>query len=105
MDVVVQYFEGCPNWQQTRDLVQQALHEVGLPTADLVLQAVETEQAARATGFRGSPSVLLDGVDPFADPDAAVGLSCRMFQTPAGLAGAPTLEQLVSALDQHASGR
>ena len=30
-------------------------------------------------GFRGSPTILVDGVDVFAEPDAAVGLSCRRF--------------------------
>ena len=45
-----------------------------------------------------SPSVLVDEVDPFADPDAPVGLSCRVYQTPDGMAGSPTLEQLRRAL-------
>jgi len=42
--------------------------------------------------------VLVDGVDPFADSDDPVGLSCRVFRTPEGLRGAPTGQQLVEAL-------
>jgi hypothetical protein len=34
----------------------------------------------------------------FAEPDAGVGLSCRVYRTPDGLAGAPTVVQLRTAL-------
>ena len=50
-------------------------------------------------GFHGSPSILVDGVDVFAEPGAGVGLSCRIYRTPEGLAGAPTLDQLRAKLD------
>ena len=46
----------------------------------------------------GSPSIQVDGVDLFAAPDAAVGLACRVYPTPDGPAGAPTVEQLRAAL-------
>ena len=59
---------------------------------------VTTPKEADRVGFRGSASVLVGGVDPFADPDAPVGLSCRVYQTPDGMAGSPTLEQLHRAL-------
>ena len=59
---------------------------------------VETLEEAERVGFHGSPSILVDGVDVFAEPDAGVGLSCRVFRTPDGLAGAPTLEQLRAAV-------
>ena len=98
MQVTLQYFEGCPNWQATHDLVRQALRTVGQPESALTLQDVPSAEDAEAVGFRGSPTVLVDGVDPFADASAPVGLSCRVFRTPRGLAGAPTLEQLVGAL-------
>ena len=100
MDVTLQYFDGCPNWQAVHELVRRALEEVGDGSV-VTLQAVPTAEEAEAVGFRGSPTVLVDGVDPFADPSAPVGLSCRVFRTPSGLAGAPTLEQLVVALGAH----
>jgi hypothetical protein len=50
-------------------------------------------------GFRGSPTVLVDGRDPFLDRDSPVGrLACRVDRTEDGLAGAPTVDQLVAAL-------
>jgi hypothetical protein len=47
-----------------------------------------------AIGFRGSPSILVNGTDAFPDPSAPFGLSCRNYATPDGFAGAPTLDQL-----------
>ena len=55
---------------------------------------VETIEDAEATGFRGSPSIMVDGVDLFAHADIPVGLSCRLYQTADGFAGSPTLDQL-----------
>lgn len=98
MNVTLQYFDGCPNWRATEHLVQQALHELGLPPDSLHLQDVSTVEDAETAGFRGSPTVLVDGRDPFADPSTPVGLSCRVFRTPDGLAGTPTLAQLLAAL-------
>ena len=98
MKVVLQYSADCPNWQRAHDLVRQVLHQLAQPDDVLVLQAVSTPQEAESVGFRGSPTVLVDGVDPFADPSAPVGLTCRVFSTPDGLAGSPTLEQLREVL-------
>ena len=53
---------------------------------------------AERLGFHGSPTVLVDGVDPFADEHTPVGLACRVFRTPAGLGGSPTVEQLREAI-------
>ena len=59
---------------------------------------VETLEEAERVGFHGSPSILVDGVDLFAEPGAGVGLSCWVYRTPDGLSGAPTVEQLRAAL-------
>ena len=92
------YFRDCPNWLETRARLDEALTRVGLPDSVVVLQAVETAEEAHQVGFRGSPTILLDGRDPFPAPNSSVGLSCRIFATPDGLAGAPTVAQLVEAL-------
>lgn len=96
MDVTLLYFDDCPNWRVADG------HLVTLATerSDLTItrHIVDTPDEAERTEFRGSPSVLLNGTDAFADPDAPVGLSCRIYQTPGGLAGSPTLEQLREAI-------
>ncbi|MDH3250999.1 MAG: thioredoxin family protein [Acidimicrobiia bacterium] len=96
MSVTLQYFNGCPNWKETEAHLE-ALRSEGF---DLTFdrQLIETPEAAEQHGFRGSPTVLIDGVDPFADPDAPVGLSCRVYRLETGYGGSPSLDQLRTAL-------
>jgi hypothetical protein len=88
---------GCPNWHPALARLREAL-VLADADADLVLVEVATPGDAERLGFRGSPTLLLDGGDPFADDDAPVGLSCRVFRTPDGLRGLPTVDQLVAVL-------
>jgi len=97
MDITLQYFDDCPNWKLV-DAHLQALKVEGLDL-DVTYRFIETPEAAAEAGFRGSPTVLLDGIDPFADPDAPVGLSCRVYPTAEGYAGSPTLDQLRTAVE------
>lgn len=92
--IAFQYFDGCPNWQTTHDRLEEAIAGLGLT---VTMQLVETPQEAADVGFRGSPTVLIDGIDPFADPNtpAAGTLACRVYQTEDG---SPTVEQLRRAL-------
>lgn len=69
MRVTLQYFDDCPNWR-----------------------------VAERCRFRGSPSILVDGVDPFAIADHPFGFSCRVYTTPHGPAGSPTIDQLREVL-------
>lgn len=98
MKVTLQYFNGCPNWK-VADAHIEALRSEGF---DLVFdrQLIDTPEAAEQHRFRGSPTILINGTDPFADPDAPVGLSCRVYQTETGRAGSPSLDQLRTAIRQ-----
>lgn len=59
---------------------------------------VADEHRARSLGMRGSPTLLVDGVDPF-PTEAPAGLACRLYRDDDGaLAGAPSLAQLRAAL-------
>jgi len=97
MQVELLYFDGCPNWQETEQRLREAMVTAGCDVPVEHVHVTTAEQAERLS-FRGSPTVLVDGVDPFADPDDPVGLSCRVFRTPEELRGAPTVQQLVEAL-------
>ena len=99
MEVVLQYFDDCPNWKQAAAHLDLLAAEArGLVVS---LQRVETIEDAERLSFRGSPSILVDGIDPFAPNDAPVGLACRVYPTPNGPAGSPTLEQLRTAILDH----
>ncbi|MFC9790481.1 thioredoxin family protein [Rhodococcus sp. NPDC127528] len=104
MKVEVVYFDGCPNWHTARDRLHEALTAVGRSDIAVRLRQVATIDDAEATAFTGSPTVLIDGVDPFAESGAVVGLSCRVYRTSDGAEGSPTVAQLVAAL-RHAGAR
>ena len=93
--VEILYIEDCPNWRVTdARLTSLSLGQGFTIQRTLVRTAAEAERIA----FRGSPTVLVDGVDPFASGDEPVGLACRIYHTPVGTAGSPTLEQLREAV-------
>lgn len=97
MRVELQYFEGCPNWRTVEERLQQLSTERGF---QVDRRLVTTPEEAETVAFRGSPTVLVEGRDPFARGDEPVGLSCRVYRTPEGPAGSPTLEQLRAVLDE-----
>jgi hypothetical protein len=96
MNVTLLYFDDCPNWETA--VQRLATIAADHPDMTVTRHRVETLEEAERLGFHGSPSILVDGVDAFAESTAPVGLSCRIYRTPDGLAGAPTLEQLRVAL-------
>ena len=96
MDVTLLYFDDCPNWIVASEHLDMLRAEQ--PDLSISRRIVDTPEEAERTGFRGSPSILIDGVDPFADAGDPIGLSCRIYQTPDGPAGSPTLDQLRDAI-------
>ena len=103
MRVQLLYFDGCPDWELAQARLRDALVAVGaVDTIELV--EVTSQEDAERLGFRGSPSVMVNGRDLFGQPDADLGLACRVYSTPEGLGGAPTTEQLIAALADAAAG-
>jgi hypothetical protein len=98
VDVTLLYFDDCPNWQVADQRLGEALALAARADVQVERRLVVTPEQAEAARFRGSPTVLVNGRDPFADPAAPVGLSCRVYGTADGLAGAPTVEQLLAVL-------
>jgi hypothetical protein len=96
--IVIRYFAGCPHWRIAEERVRDALRTAGLADVTVEYERVETIENAIRTGFRGSPTILIDGMDPFAEGDAPAGLSCRIYQSEAGPQGAPTVQELEAVL-------
>jgi len=94
--VTLLYFDDCPNWRVVDAHLQQLAGEI--PNLHVRLHIVDTPEEAERVRFRGSPSILVNGVDVFASADAPVGLSCRVYQTSTGPSGSPTIDQLRDVL-------
>lgn len=98
MRVQLLYFDDCPSWRQAAEQLEDLANEFDL---EIDLELVDTPEAADRLRFHGSPSILVDGQDLFPTHDAGVGLSCRIYPTPDGPAGCPTLEQTRTAMQQR----
>lgn len=96
MDITLQYFDGCPHWKIADERL--AVLATERPDLRITHQQVETVEDAESVAFHGSPTVLVDGIDPFEHSEGSVGLACRIYQTPEGSAGFPSLEQLRQAV-------
>lgn len=99
MEVELLVVPDCPNEGPAGELLRSALHRLAVD-AIVTTTVIESDEDAQLRDFAGSPTFLINGRDPFAAPGAAVGLSCRVYPTATGLAGAPTLEELCAALRQ-----
>jgi 2-hydroxychromene-2-carboxylate isomerase len=98
VDLRLLYFDVCPNWTVAEQRLRSALAQVGLPGQQIQHVLVATSEDAVRYGLVGSPTILIDGHDPFASGHEQPALACRVFSTPEGLAGSPTVDQLVEAL-------
>ena len=98
MEVRLLYFEDCPKWQLAKERLHEALAAVGDASVQVTYELVSTPEHAERVGFRGSPTILIDGEDPFARGGGPAGMACRLYASDVGLSGVPTLRQLVEAL-------
>ncbi|MFF3688064.1 organomercurial lyase [Streptomyces sp. NPDC002187] len=96
MQITVLTVPDCPNAPLVRERIDAALQG---READVQLVEVRDEAEAARWGMTGSPTVLLDGVDPFGQEGAEPSVSCRLYQGADGrFDGAPSADALVQAL-------
>ncbi|CAN5157841.1 hypothetical protein BH20ACT9_BH20ACT9_03030 [soil metagenome] len=96
--VTLLYFDDCPNWQGAAERLREAADRLKGVRMGVELRKITTAEQAEGLAFRGSPTILVDGEGMFADPDAPVGLCCRIHPTPGDPQGAPTVDELVEAV-------
>ena len=78
-------FGGCPGAAEALSTIKRVVAE-----AELDAKLVPVDVGAEAhPGFSGSPTVLVDGEDPF-PASCANAVSCRLYETPKGLKSFPT---------------
>lgn len=92
MNIELLVIPDCPHAAAAEALVRAALREAGSP--DLVhRRLIQTRADAERQGFIGSPTILIDGVDPFAEPGRPPALACRIYPGTGGLPPADRLRQ------------
>ena len=98
IELIVLSVPRCPNVPLLEQRLEQAL--AGRPTVTVRRVIADADEAARC-GMCGSPTLLVNGHDPFAVPGRGPALACRMYEGEGGrLEGAPTVGALRRALEQ-----
>lgn len=98
MKVEVLHVADCPNTAVITERLATLI--AGRRDVTIVHRVIHDEAEAVALGMTGSPTLLLDGIDPFALTDQPASLSCRLYTDESGtVSGAPSLTQLRAVLD------
>jgi hypothetical protein len=97
MELTLLTVPACPNAAAFEERLVAAL--ATRPGAVVRRREIADEREAADAELHGSPTLLINGVDPFARPGEATSLSCRLYRDPAGRTGpAPSVEQLRDVL-------
>ena len=104
MRIEVLYFEGCPSWQTGVENLHAAMRLEGLSGSVQLIEVQDDEDAQRRR-FLGSPSFQCGGDDLWPQNRQEYAMSCRMYQTPDGLRGWPTVEMFRERLRSLARGK
>ena len=94
MKLEVLHVPDCPNLPPLLERLGQV---TDLPVTTRV---IESDTDAARFGMAGSPTLLIDEVDPFAAAGACeCGVSCRLYRDDGGrIVAAPSVEQLRDAI-------
>ena len=99
MRVEFLWFDGCPNHLTARDALTQVIEELAIDVTIEEIQ-VESDEAALAHRFQGSPSIRVNDADvePLSLEEMPYGMACRIYLTPDGPKGSPAKETIRAAL-------
>jgi hypothetical protein len=97
MRIELLHVADCPNHSLARERVDLALDRAGVTATVLEVEITTPEEAERA-GMNGSPTILVDGVDPFGG--AGASLACRLYRSGDTVEGAPPLDALTEVLSR-----
>jgi hypothetical protein len=68
----------CPSLPLVQERLAEALS--GHSRIHVIHQVVTDHSQAEALGMNGSPTILVNGVDPFAEPGQTSGMACRLYR-------------------------
>ncbi|CCQ44324.1 putative alkylmercury lyase [Pseudarthrobacter siccitolerans] len=98
MRIELLHIDECPNTAKARERLEAALAALDRKDVPVNMRLLKSAADITGTGFAGSPTITVDGADIFPTGAPASDLACRVYATPSGLAGLPTLDQLTDAL-------
>jgi hypothetical protein len=93
MQIDLLYFDDCPSWEGALENLKAALVAAGLE-AEIRLVKVKNNDEATHLKFLGSPSFRVNGLDLWPEERKRYNMSCRVYTTPLGMKGTPTVDML-----------
>lgn len=101
--VEILYFDGCPNHEAARTLVERAAAEL-LIEPQIELVRVDDADGAAELRFLGSPTVRVDGrdVEPGAEERREFVFACRLYRSERCFNGQPDEAWIRGALTEAA---
>jgi hypothetical protein len=96
------WFRTVPHEGAAAVRLREALDDVGLTRVSFRTGVIKTLEQGAGRGFVGSPTILIDGRDPFPSPGAQPAVACRMYAGVTGAVGFPPLRELRHALKRAA---
>jgi len=101
--VEILYFEGCPNHEPARMLVERLARQLRIEP-EIRLVEIADPDAVVELRFLGSPTVRVDGVDvePGAEERRDFALACRIYRSDGGIAEQPDERWMRDALTEAA---
>ncbi|MFV8311969.1 alkylmercury lyase family protein [Mycobacteroides chelonae] len=104
MNLEILQVPDCPNVQLLEDRIAAALAGEQIAVT-ITHRVVSTPEEAEELRMTGSPTLLVDGQDPFGERGLSAGLSCRLYPgVDGGFDGAPSVGALRAALQRHVTG-
>ena len=99
MTIEILYFPDCPNYLPAVEHVQEALREEHTSALIKYVRVLDAATAV-ATGFLGSPTVRINGIDiePSARSGGNAGMCCRTYGGGSVRAGAPSVALIREAI-------
>ncbi len=102
MEIELLYFDGCPSWQSALANLKIALVEENM-SAQINLIKIGSLEQANKQRFLGSPSIRVGSTDLWPDERNDYFMGCRVYPTPDGLSGYPTIEMIREKLVDYKS--
>ncbi len=99
MKIELLYFDECPSWKNGLKNLETVLQEEDLIASVEMVKVTDDGNASRLK-FLGSPSFRIDGHDLWPEERENYSLSCRVYPTPEGIKGFPTVTMLREQLKQ-----
>jgi hypothetical protein len=79
MTVELLFWDGCPSHPKALADLREAMSDIGLNPASIAMRQIDSEAAAEAERFVGSPTIRIDGRDIKPLENEPYGLTCRVY--------------------------